>query len=175
MIKSVGIYFVGDSGVGKTSIIQRYLGNEYCEEPHNIGVKKKIIHFDHMKIYVSIYDQLNFFEEKLENHDINVLIGTFAVGNHRSFDTAKVWVDYVDKNLQTKYKYIVGSQIDNNSRIISYDDGVELANHLNAKYYEVSAKYNIGIYELFDSILKNIHTGELKNGLIHDKQNCIVM
>lgn len=78
----------------------------------------------------------------------------YSVTDRQSFDAIDRWFDdkqnKIDRN---PVIFLVGNKIDlAEERVVSYREGKEKALSIGAKFFEVSAKENIGITELFDEV-----------------------
>jgi len=109
----------------------------------------------------------NFFR----NSD-GILI-TFDVTNRKTFDKVAYWMDSSVQNAEKGVPIILlGNKIDLN-RQVSTEEAKKLADSYNIKYYETSAKNNIGIGEAIKDITKQVlikeKPNEFKISLIDDK------
>jgi len=84
----------------------------------------------------------------------------FSITNKGSFDNIVIWVRDVDKFNPGVIipKLLVGNMSDlENERVVSFDDGSDLANQIGAQYYEASAKEGTNIEPMFQSLCNNIY------------------
>src|SRR5690606_36534776 len=81
----------------------------------------------------------------------------FDVTDKISFKYISHWANLVSsESTSTIKKVLVGNKIDMRDRVISYEEGKSLAIIMNIQYFEVSAKTNIGIDEMFNSVVNDI-------------------
>jgi Ras-related protein Rab-8A len=86
----------------------------------------------------------------------------YDVSDRRSFDHITEWMvelqQQTNENKQTVVPIIVGNKVDLMDRKVQPSEGVALAARFNCKFCETSAKQNIGITQLFDTLLNDIYT-----------------
>ena len=170
----------GDTFVGKTAFLDRYLKYIYKEEfLGTIGLDKEI---KYVKIFDNIYkitlwDQSgherfrNFPKKYYQNADGFLLL--FDLTYKETFDNISSWINNVKEN-SNKYKpliYLIGNKIDDlPNREVSKEEAVDLAESLRIPYFEISCKYNINIYDvmtrmIIESIMGIGIDGTLKDDL----------
>ena len=88
------------------------------------------------------------------------IIIVFDVSNRESFDKINYWVKAIHDNKDsTKIvkQVIVGNKIDlEKERQISKEEGEKMASSYSLKYFETSAKENIGINEFMSNLIADI-------------------
>jgi len=93
------------------------------------------------------------------------VVFVFESGNSISFEALNKWNQLVkDSSVDPNARiYIVSNKVD----LFRYQELpkeiADFAESLGARFFEVSAKMNIGINELFEAISKDVVNGELKN------------
>ena len=76
------------------------------------------------------------------------IILTFDVTDESSFKNIRNWVKQIEQNAQNNVcKVLVGNKCDREDRKVSFEEGSKLAAEFNMKYFETSAKLNLGIEE----------------------------
>ena len=165
------ILIIGDSSVGKTSIITRYTNGTFKEEYlGTVGLdyytKEEII--DNKTIRVKLWDTAGQerFRSLTQNYFRNAegVLLTFDLTSNESFDNLKEWINSIKKNMESQNIYIplviIGNKLDMEElREIKKEDAEKFANENNYKYFETSAKTGEGIdnsiRELIILVLKN--------------------
>ena len=170
MKKNTGfkISLLGESTVGKTSIVNAYSKNQFSYNTVlTTGIvsfmKKK--QFDNKEYKFKIFDTAGQERYKsLSNTTIQIADGffmVFAVDNKKSFYKIIDWINFIEDNvdLEEKALYLIANKIDVESEVrqVTKEEGEKFANSKNAKYFETSALKNEGINEAFEEIFKDIY------------------
>ncbi|EKE40595.1 hypothetical protein ENUP19_0305G0094 [Entamoeba nuttalli] len=158
------ILIVGDSGVGKTAILQRYCNNTFDERYiSTIGVdfKPMILNVGERTIKLQIWDTAG--QERFMNitaayfRNTTAVIIVYDVNNRDSLNKVYSWYGEVNEKTTQPNPviFLVGNKKDENSNsLIDIEEAKNIASKLgNIKVMECSAKDNIGIKELFGSLV----------------------
>jgi small GTP-binding protein len=162
------VLIIGDSGSGKSSIINRYIDDDYNDNYYNtIGVDFKIKTYDinDKKIKLHIWDTAG--QEKFRSlvtsyyRNSDIIIIVFDLTNNISFHHIDMWysdIEYFYKNNEVSL-YLVGTKADVNKDNYIVDEIAiqEKCREYNMKYFETSAKKNYNIDELFNDIVLKIY------------------
>ncbi len=166
-LREVKIILLGDSGVGKTSIINRYINNRFNPEMiSSLGSKsnEKIVMRDNIKYKLIIWDTSGQeVYRSLTNLFIkgsNIVILVYSIDSLSSFEG----LDYWYKSLLEKIEgdnyilAVVGSKVDLiNEEVISEEQGKKYAEEKKAFFKLVSSKENPkGIEQLFEKLLDDL-------------------
>jgi small GTP-binding protein len=162
------IITLGESGVGKTSIIRRYIHNIFDENNlSTIGLNfsfKEVKLKDGNTINLKLIDTAG--QEKYRAlaksyfKNVDAALFVFAMNSQESFDNIKNWIKLFDDNHNGKTgipKYLIGNKSDQEREV--NDDLIEqLKNeYKDYKYFETSAKNNDGIENLFKEIGEDLY------------------
>ena len=178
------IMILGESMVGKTSLINRYtldvFGGKYlCTV--GIDFQKKIIEMNGKKILLQIWDTAG--QERYRNinksyfQQSNAFILAYDMTNTDSFDQISYWIKEVCEKSDDRIKSIlVATKVDlEDNREVSTEDGEKLAKEHNLEFFETSAKDNININEAFENLVSQIlsvsGTGERESIVITRDNN----
>ena len=159
------ILLIGDLGVGKSCVILRYVEGDF---PGNImssiGVdfKTKQIDYADRLVKMQIWDTAG--HEKFRTittsyyKSAHAIIILYDITQKTSFDHIKNWITEIDKfGKQGVLKVIVGNKLDlENNRKIKKEDAENLALKYGVKLWEVSAKDNTNIEEMFIDTIKTL-------------------
>ena len=177
--KTCQLLIIGDSSVGKTSLITRYTNGTFKEEYlATVGLdyysKEEVI--NNKTINIKLWDTAGQerYKSLTQNYFKNAegVLLTYDITNSESFDNLKEWISSIKKNMEGKDIFIpviiIGNKIDmEESRETSKEDAEKFAKENNYKYFETSAKTGEGvddaIRELVIQILK-------QNGQIDDQK-----
>ena len=162
--KGVKIILLGESGVGKTSIINRYLNDEFASDSlSTLGsyTSKKEITKNKTKYLLDIWDTSGQEQyHSITNLFINgsdIVILVYSIDSKTSFTGLNFWYNSVKEKLgnDNYILAIVGSKSDLAlEEQVSEEEGKKFAKEKNAKFKLVSAKMDVkGINNFFDSLL----------------------
>ena len=155
---------LGDSMVGKTSIVLRFVDNIFFDQTKStIGVdfKTKIIKFGNKYIKIKVWDTAGqerfrtITRQYYKNAEGMILI--FDVKEKKTFDQVGDWVTSIMENKQKDAKVIlVGNKIDCEERVITKEQGEELAQKYQLPYYETSASTGQNVQKIFEALAEEI-------------------
>ena len=151
---------IGDSSVGKSNILLRYVHNSFNPEflttigvefgAKNIEINKKIFR-------IQIWDtagQENFrsITRAYYKNSVCALI-VYDITNRSSFENIISWIeDCKGQSPKSIFIILVGNKNDlENERQVSYEEGLEFAKNNNIVFFETSAKTGKNISELFQT------------------------
>ena len=143
------IIIIGDSNVGKTSILARYLNDSMgiSEPTINIEFAKKDIDIDNRRICQILWDTAG--SEKFRSLTKSAMRGShgvvfvFDVTDVESFNHIQDWLNEVNTvlDLLTVQKVLIGNKKDlERKRKVPYDSAFSMAMTFDMKYHETSAK-----------------------------------
>ena len=169
--------FLGDSSVGKTSIVEKYTKKKFrdtLESTVGIDFKLSIMTFKGHKIRINISDTAGQerFRTIAKNyiHNSDGIFIVFDLSNKNSFESISYWLNEINKfkKLDELKIIILGNKSDlTNIREISKEEISEFIKTNNYKVIETSAKTGEGIKEAFedlvDLILENKTEDEIYN------------
>ena len=129
------LIMIGNSGVGKSSILYQLLDNNFVDHPHTIGVDFGMMVKDYRgkKVKLQIWDtagQENYLSiTRSYYRNVNVVIMVYDVNNRNSFDSLKKWISEVKNNVDDPgvCVILVGNKIDLSGRVVSHVEGEEFA------------------------------------------------
>ena len=161
----INIITLGESSVGKSSIINRYVENNFDYNfVSTLGVdfRKKIININGENIRLKIWDtagqeKFRSIQKQYYRNSDGILL-VFDVTKFDTFNVLEEWINSI-KN-QTSNDIIVvlvGNKIDLNNKVISDDEIKNFANDNKFKYFLTSAATGKNINEVFDYIVKEIY------------------
>ena len=170
------IIFVGDAGVGKTTIISRIMDNPFSEvyEP-SIGVDfmSKSISFRGQNIKLQMWDTAGQEKYKglipsyIRNSSIVFLIYDISV--KASFDNIPSWITFI-RTIENTNLVLCGNKTDISEREVKKEDGEALAQKEGILFFEISAKTGDNIKNMFYSSVADLPTFAEHNS---NKENLI--
>ncbi len=163
----IKICFVGDPAVGKTSIIAKYVKDQFTEEylvTMGVSITSKKISFERFDVILTTFDlagQKEFlFQNKLFFEGAFAIVFVYDITRRDTLYHIPDWFDIYKRSNTYKSKsatiILVGCKQDlEEERQITLDEAKELGEELGFHYIlEVSAKTGYNINELFDIIIK---------------------
>lgn len=148
------ILLVGDAGVGKTSLIQRFAEDE-CTESTDPGedVKARTVLVDGQFVTVRLWDA-----HALTTRHVDGLMLVCDVTNSASFDNIRRWLREASANgVDCAHKMVVGNKCDlAMSRTVGADQLQKLAVELNMPCIETSAKTFDNVQEAFLCMVRGL-------------------
>ena len=180
------IITLGDSSVGKTSIINRFINDTFDEElTPTLGIKHtfKTLEINNTKVKLSVIDTNG--QEKYRSLSVSyfrhadVVLFIFNLNEPLSFNNIQEWINVFNDNNNKKkviLKYLIGSKSDLEQRV-EQNLIDEFANNNNMLYMATSAKTNNQINELFQKIAEDILEEEEKktNNMIRTKNSSRIL
>ena len=158
------VLLLGDSDVGKSSLILRYTEETFNSKLVNsIGVdfKMKKREIEGKVIKVQIWDTAGHERFRSITYSYyrgaNAIIIVFDLSDKKSFISITEWLKQIEKHAKENvFKFLVGNKSDLvEQRKVSYDEAKQYADEHELPYIETSAKEGININELFDSSIKS--------------------
>ena len=160
------IIIIGDSGVGKSNILGRYLHNEFKHDTKStVGVEfgSKQLKVDGVNIKLQIWDTAG--EERYRAITSAYYKGSkgcfivYDITSEISFENVEKWYEEIRKSAEKEISIIlVGNKCDlENERKVSIELGQSKAKNLNCPFFETSALNNTNIVTAFQSISENIY------------------
>ena len=158
------LLIIGDSAVGKTSILLRYCDNTFTfSQIPTLGIDYKIKTFDvdGKKLKLQIWDtagqeKFRTITESYYKGSAGVIL-TYACNDRKSFENVGSWMKQIDARSRLGIcKILVANKCDALTRVVSTEEGQQLADSYGIKFFEVSAKEDFNIKELFDAAAKDV-------------------
>ena len=169
------LLLIGESNVGKTSIILSYTENEFKTSGIStcgVDVKCKYVSLDNTKIRLDIWDTAG--QERFRGLAKNYFRGgngfilVYDITDKKSFDKLRGWMNDAKEKIEGEYKMlVVGNKKDcKNQREVDWDVLEDFGKKNNVKFMEVSAKTGEGIEKIFiimcEELLKLKEVGIIK-------------
>ena len=182
------ILLIGDSYVGKTSLLLQYIERE-CPENHmaTIGVefRDKIIQIDNKKVKLQVWDTSG--QERYRSITKNFyrnadgVMFVCDVTKEKTFDNIKNWLIDSEQNSNNSNfkKILVGNKIDlKEERAIDTQQLQNFANKKEMNFYETSAKDGTNVdlifTELAQLILEDKSDQQIKEEFSHKNRSLSV-
>jgi small GTP-binding protein len=159
------ILTIGESEVGKTCILLRYTDNKFSKHHlTTIGIdfKTKIVNYFNYKIKLYIWDTAG--QERFRNiaqqyyNGADGIFLVFDVTERSSFEKVTEWMKQIlSYNTRDRVGIILlGNKVDSDKRVVTTEEGNNLAKDFDIKYFETSALTNYNIDESFSCMVDEI-------------------
>lgn len=158
------ILILGDSGVGKTCFLLRFIDDSFSQSHiPTIGIdfKIKIIPIESFKIKLQIWDTAG--QERFKTITKAYYAGAMGIiiaydcTNPQSFENIKSWVETIRLHASEHVALVlIGNKCDLAESKITEEMGARLASELGISFFATSAKRNIGVNETLQNISKEI-------------------
>ena len=157
------VILLGDSAVGKTSILLRFSENTYNTDFHStIGVDFRVSlqKYNDKTVKLQLWDTAG--QERFRNivssyyRVAHAALFIFDLTNLSSFENVSMWIGESENFLKDDIpKFLVGNKADlGENRAVSNEKASRFAEKLKMKYMEVSAKTSANISVVFEEITK---------------------
>lgn len=156
------LLIIGDSGVGKSSLLLRFADNLFSGTYiTTIGVDFKIrtIDVNGEKVKLQIWDTAG--QERFRTITSTYYRGThgvivvYDVTSGESFVNVKRWLQEIDQNCDVVNRILVGNKNDcPEKKVVQTEDAQKFADQIGIQLYETSAKENINVEEVFYAITR---------------------
>ena len=165
-IDKINIITLGNSSVGKTSLIQRYVDEIFEDTFATIGFNTKFknkILSNGEKLKVFFYDTSG--QEKYNSLSFNYIknchgiLLMYDISNKKSFIKIKDWLNNIFEHKDKDFPILLlGNKCDlEEKREVTKEEGDQLAKELKLNFYETSNKDNINIEKAITELIEMIY------------------
>ncbi|XP_063327627.1 ras-related protein Rab-37-like isoform X2 [Pelmatolapia mariae] len=157
---------VGDSGVGKTSLLVQFDQGKFIAGSFTstvgIGFTNKVVDVDNLKVKLQIWDTAGQERFRSVTHayyrDAQALLLLYDITSKPSFDNIRAWLTEIHEHAQ---KDVVIMLLGNKSdmaaeRVVKTEDGEKLAKEYGVPFMETSAKTGVNVDLAFQAIGKEL-------------------
>ena len=159
------ILTIGESGVGKTCILRRYVENKFLKNHlATIGIdfKTKNVVVNSKEIKLKIWDTAgqdrfrNITNQYYKGADGIFLV--FDLTDRSTFEKIENWMKQITANTHSEEIGLVllGNKCDSEGRVVQESEGIDMATTLGIKYFETSALNGYNINESFQFLTEEI-------------------
>ena len=157
--------------MGKTSLIKRYINDEFTEKtPMTIGVSDftKLVSVDGSNIILSLYDTAG--QECYQSivpiyfRGCKAAVIVYDITCEKSFKKVQYWIEQT-RELGSKdiMFMLIGNKVDLESgRAIKVKDALEVAKQNGMLYFETSCRSALNVELAFNHLLKTLHESEAR-------------
>ena len=162
--KKFKFVFLGDQGVGKSSIIQRYIQDSFnVDQSPTIGIDFSIknIQINDQTYKLHLWDTAG--QERFKSlipayiKDCQVAIIVYDITNQESFKNVANWYKTIQEQAGEQIVLgLIGNKTDLPNQAVTTQEGMSKADQIQAFYQEVSAKSGDKVDEFFKQIIESI-------------------
>jgi small GTP-binding protein len=168
---SVKTIIVGDSGVGKTSILNRFVRDTYQDStPTTLGVEflSRIVEYGTRRIELQLWDTAGqeLFRAIIRGYYRGAIAAyiVYDCGDRRSFEHVEQWLTDVRSTADPQVvPILLANKSDLEHRQVTAEEGQKLADDLKMLFFEVSAKtgdnVETGILSSLAAVVKLLEGG----------------
>ena len=163
------VVVVGDSGVGKTNLIRRFISNEFIQDSKaTVGVEftSKNYNINNKIIKIEIWDTAG--QERYKSIASAYYKGAkgamivYDVTNQNSFNNVDKWHNEIkEKSAKSINLMMIGNKTDL-EKVISSEDAINKAKTLNIPVMETSAFDASNVKEAFYDLIREMYKSVLK-------------
>ena len=162
------LMLLGDGQVGKTSLILRLTGNQFNDSQlTTVGkesyVQQEVLHGYELKM--KIWDRAG--QERFKSMSVQVIknsdavILVYSINDRNSFKALDLWLRKLNEtsDLTKKPIIIIGnkSDVEENQREVTTQEGKNYADSKGYHFYETSAKTGVNVREAFSDIFEQLY------------------
>ncbi|CAF4854686.1 unnamed protein product [Rotaria socialis] len=147
------ILLIGDSDVGKASLITRFTNdtfNESLKPAIDVEFTTKLIVIDEEPLRLQIWDSSGQEQHHIVSN-VQGIIMVFDVTKAESFENTKLWLQVIDQHSgENEKKLLIGNKCDlTYDRVVGHETAKKFADSLSMPYLETSAKRSINVEQAF--------------------------
>ena len=159
-------FLLGDSGVGKTSVLRRLMNpkEELIDHSPTIGIDFTIKNYDieGEQVKLQVWDTAGMEQYNAtqagQYRNCHAMLLVYSVDDPNSLERLKVWRqlarEYCPEDI---HEYVVANKCDLiGDRSIPTEVGKELAENFGARFVEVSSKSGLNVEAMFKSVVDNL-------------------
>ena len=174
VIHQCKVILIGDSGVGKSSLLSCFLNNvKYPDFSSTIGIDfgSKIMKINDEEVKLMIWDTAG--QERFRAitrsyyRNINIAIIVYSIDNYNSFKHLTKWINELSSQSKECPIIIVGNKSDlTNNRQVSFEEGKEFSQKNNCKFMETNINDYDTCYNCFKILIEEyLIDKSINNGL----------
>ncbi|CAL5214594.1 unnamed protein product [Lathyrus oleraceus] len=160
------LLMIGDSGVGKSSLLLRFTSDDFEDLSPTIGVdfKVKYVSMEGKKLKLAIWDTAG--QERFRTltssyyRGAQGIIMVYDVTRRETFtDLSEVWAKEIElySTNQDCMRMLVGNKVDKEEdRVVTKKEGINFAREYGCLFIECSAKTRVNVQQCFEELVLKI-------------------
>lgn len=169
---SYKVIILGDGHVGKTSLIKRYVNNEFSEmTPMTVGVSDytKLVSLDGTNIVLSLLDTAG--QECYQSivpiyfRGCKAAVIVYDITCEKSFKKVNYWIDQTKELASKEIMFmLIGNKVDLESeRVVKVKDALDVAKQNGMLYFETSCRSALNVELAFNHLTKTLYESETRS------------
>ena len=167
---------LGDSKIGKTSILERYVNKTFKDNylvtiGMDIRIKRLSVNNNDVDIRITDTAGEERFRSisKMQYKDADGILIGFALNDKKTFESISYWIEQIFENKGKNSDVsmvIFGNKCDDKNNIVVNEEDINnIKSKFGLAYFETSAKENINVQNLFEHLVKItlVKKGHLKD------------
>ena len=159
------LVLIGNSGVGKTSLVTKYVDNFFSLSfvaTAGVDFKIKTLNIDGKTIKLQIWDtagQERFSSiSPMYTRKADGVVLIYDITDDNSIESISKWMDNIKEHTPDNVKQVlIGNKIDRKEkRVVSTEKGEKLAKSLGIPFFETSAFTGCNVNDAFEALVKTI-------------------
>jgi small GTP-binding protein len=165
------IIILGDGQVGKTSLIKRFISNEFIENtPMTLGISdySKLVALEDSSVYLCLWDTAG--QERFQSivpiyfRGCKAAVIVYDVTSEESFKKVQYWINQTRELGSKNIMYmLIGNKIDlEEKRMIKKKDAMDLARNNGMLFFETSCLSALNVELAFQMLTKTLYESETR-------------
>ncbi len=170
------ILIVGDSGAGKTALIQRFVDNTFSDVGRadiRFDYKERTVCIDNLNIKLQIQRySLQDTKQNPPSRGAHGFVIVFDLTDIISYNNAKIWLNEVERYGGPLFHRVilVGNKTDRCAyRMIDIEEARSFAQSLEIPYIETSSKTGDNVVNVFTMLAAEIYENSIKPKPVEEK------
>jgi small GTP-binding protein len=177
--QDIKIITLGDSRVGKTSLIIKYIDNKFTGNfvtTMGFDIKNKQLTLkDGTEAKLMLFDTAGQerFRSLAENYikKANGILLVYDISERLSFKNIENWMESIRENSDRLPTILIGNKSDlNDERTVSFEEGNQKANEYGCPFYETSCKNGDNVNKCFIELAELVYEKIGKKSSQNDRQ-----
>ncbi|KAH8415743.1 hypothetical protein KR222_011736 [Zaprionus bogoriensis] len=169
------VIMLGDSGVGKTSLLIRFRDGRYVPSYFlstvGIDFRNKVVVVDGTRVKLQIWDTAGQERFRSVTHayyrDAHALLLLYDVTNKTTYDNIRAWLGEIREYAQEDVVIVlIGNKADcgSSERQVKREDGERLGREHNVPFMETSAKTGLNVELAFTAVARQLKSRGYEHG-----------
>ncbi|XP_002135235.2 ras-related protein Rab-26 isoform X1 [Drosophila pseudoobscura] len=169
------VIMLGDSGVGKTSLLIRFRDGRYVPSYFlstvGIDFRNKVVVVDGTRVKLQIWDTAGQERFRSVTHayyrDAHALLLLYDVTNKTTYDNIRAWLGEIREYAQEDVVIVlIGNKADcsGSERQVKREDGERLGREHNVPFMETSAKTGLNVELAFTAVARQLKSRGYEHG-----------